>query len=115
MVFFKLWKFRGSHRDNESREQNQTNHQTRLEAAALHPLHTASVHRGLWALPGSAHAQVYVAEPNTETIGEYNAITGAAINPNLITGQDQPHALLLSGNHLFVSNQFSDEDLVAAQ
>src|SRR5260370_26897405 len=54
----------------------------------------------LWAMPRSAHAQLYVGTNNT--ISEYNATTGAAINPNFITGTGGP--LALSGNNLFVAD-----------
>jgi len=57
----------------------------------------------LWAMPRSAHAQLYVSQVGG-SVGEYNAATGAVINANLIMGLPQPGALLLSGNDLFVAN-----------
>jgi len=33
----------------------------------------------LWAMPGSARAQIYVSELGNNTVGEYDATTGAAI------------------------------------
>ena len=53
----------------------------------------------LWAMPGSARAQLYVGQYGSGIIGEYNATTGAPINANLITGLDGPIGFLLSGNH----------------
>ena len=59
----------------------------------------------LWAMPGSARAQVlYVSQVNAGIVGEYDATTGAAINANFITGLISPAGLALSGNNLFVSN-----------
>ena len=40
----------------------------------------------------------------SNTVGEYNATTGAAINANFITGLNGPDGLALSGNNLFVAN-----------
>jgi hypothetical protein len=58
----------------------------------------------LWAPPRNACAQLYVSDQNTGTVGEYDAATGAAINPNLVTGLSQPVGLAVSGNTLFVAN-----------
>ncbi len=44
----------------------------------------------------------------SNTIGEYNATTGATINANFITGLNGPIGLALSGNNLFVACQFSN-------
>jgi PKD domain len=60
-----------------------------------------------WAMPRSARAQIYVSEFGTNTVGEYDATTGAAINANFITGVINPEGLLLSGNTLFVSSSIS--------
>jgi hypothetical protein len=57
----------------------------------------------LWAIPGNAHAQLYVGQFNNGSVGEYDAITGAAINANFITGPNS-FGLALSGNNLFVAN-----------
>jgi hypothetical protein len=63
----------------------------------------------LWALPRSARGQLYVnedANPSSQVVqsgvGEYNATTGAAINANFIAGLNEPVALAVSGNTLFV-------------
>src|SRR5208282_2158841 len=59
----------------------------------------------LSAMPKSARAQLYVAFGNT--VGEYDATTGAVINANFITGLNVngygSGALAVSGNNLFVS------------
>src|SRR5208283_1091148 len=59
----------------------------------------------LWAMPRNARAQLYVTTP-ANNVGEYNTITGAAINADLITGLNDPRDLALSGNNLdlFVAN-----------
>jgi hypothetical protein len=44
------------------------------------------------------------------TIGEYNATTGAAINASLVTGLNQPAAVAVSGNNLFVSSYAFNSD-----
>jgi hypothetical protein len=63
----------------------------------------------LWAMPKSAHAQVlFVSQvgsgANTGTVSQYNATTGALINPNFITGVNDAGAILLSGNTLYVAD-----------
>jgi len=65
----------------------------------------------IWAMPGNARAQLYVnqdANPSSEVVasgvGEYNATTGAAINANFISGLNEPVALAVSGNTLFVAD-----------
>jgi hypothetical protein len=58
----------------------------------------------LWAMPRNACAQLYVSESGNNTVGEYNATTGAPINANLITGLSEPAGIALSGNNLFVVN-----------
>jgi YD repeat-containing protein len=56
-------------------------------------------------LPGSASAQLYVAQYGFGTVSEYDLTSGAAINVNLIdTGLSTPAGLALSGNTLFVAN-----------
>jgi hypothetical protein len=56
----------------------------------------------LWAMPTSARAQLYVGQFATNSVGEYNATTGAAINASFITGLAGNPGLALSGNDLFV-------------
>jgi PKD domain len=64
----------------------------------------------LWADPRSACAQLYVnqqAPPTSQAesgVSEYNTTTGAAINANFITGLNEPVAIAVSGNDLFVAN-----------
>ena len=62
----------------------------------------------LWAMPSSAQ-RLYVAQyssgnPAVNSIGEYDATTGAAINARFITGLTGPYALAVSDNDLFVTN-----------
>ena len=40
-------------------------------------------------------------------VSEYNATTGALINPTLVTGLVQPKGLVISGNSLYVGSAFS--------
>lgn len=65
----------------------------------------------LWAVPRSARAQLYVnqdANPSSQLVasgvGEYNAATGAAINANFISGLNEPLALAVSANTLYVAD-----------
>ncbi len=51
-----------------------------------------------------ARAQLYVSNFNSDTVGKYNATTGAAVNANFITGLSGPYGLALSGNNLYVVN-----------
>src|SRR5271165_3616349 len=62
----------------------------------------------LWSVSGNAGAQIYVTQGTNNTVGEYNAITGAAINANFITGLAFPAGLAVSGNKLFVTD-FANE------
>jgi hypothetical protein len=47
----------------------------------------------LWTLPRNACAQLYVSNQNTDSVGEYNATTGAPINADFITGLNSPAGL----------------------
>jgi hypothetical protein len=49
---------------------------------------------------------LYVGQFNS--VGEYDSLTGAAINANFITGLGSPHGLALSGNTLFVANYYAN-------
>src|SRR5271165_519116 len=78
---------------------------------AWRPLHRALFYTlllciaALWAMPRSAHAQLYVSE-NSSTVGEYNATTGAAISSfTPITGLSIPEGIAVSGNNLFVAQE----------
>src|SRR5438270_540903 len=58
---------------------------------------------------GPAHGQplLFVANRSNNTVGEYNATTGATINAAFVNGQglSTPVALTMDGNnHLFVAN-----------
>ncbi len=46
--------------------------------------------------------RLYVADSFAGTIGEYDASTGAAINPALVSGLDYPTSIAVSGSKLFV-------------
>jgi DNA-binding beta-propeller fold protein YncE len=60
----------------------------------------------LWAMSRSAHAQLYVSQSATNTVGKYDTTTGAVINANFITGLSGPSGLAVSadGTALFVAN-----------
>jgi hypothetical protein len=59
----------------------------------------------LWTMPRNAGAQqLYVVQSTANSVGEYNATTGAAIKANFITGLNDPTWLLLSGDSLLVAN-----------
>ena len=47
---------------------------------------------------------VFVTDFFGDTVGEYNATTGAALNLGFIRGLDAPDGLTISGNTLFVSS-----------
>jgi hypothetical protein len=51
---------------------------------------------------------LFVANYGDDTIGEYDATTGATINANFITGLQNPTGLAVLGNTLFVANQTSN-------
>ncbi len=45
-----------------------------------------------------------VANANSNTVGEYNATTGAVINANFVTGLSGPYGLAILGDRLLVAN-----------
>jgi hypothetical protein len=55
----------------------------------------------LWAMPGTAHAQIFVANPGSDTIGEYN-LDGTTVNASLVSGLNIPEGIAVSGGDLFV-------------
>src|ERR671937_1631601 len=56
-------------------------------------------------IPVAGRAQILVANEGNNTIGKYDATTGAPINPSFISsGLDFPNGLALSGDKLYVSN-----------
>ena len=62
----------------------------------------------VWAIPRNACAQLYIAQQGagerSGVVREYDASTGAVINAKFITGLQQPVALALSDDDLFVAN-----------
>jgi len=60
----------------------------------------------LCVIPVTSRGQIFVTNANTNTIGEYNATTGATINSSFISsGLSGPFGIALSGGNLFVTNQ----------
>jgi hypothetical protein len=61
----------------------------------------------LWAIPSSARGQIFVTNTGptdgSDYIGEYT-ISGATINPSLISGLAAPDGVAVSGQNLFVTN-----------
>src|SRR6516162_6835418 len=58
-------------------------------------------------LVGQARGQIYVSS-RVNTVGKYDANTGAAINPGLITmGLNVPIGLAIFGNTLYVTSEFA--------
>ena len=55
------------------------------------------------AMPRNAQAQLYVTQAY-DRISEYDTKTGEVINPSFVTGLNEPFALALVGNTLFVTN-----------
>ena len=67
------------------------------------------------ALPPAQAQILYIGDAQHDTIGVYNALTGAAINPALVNGQglDFPGEIVLDGSgHLFVTNGGSNGNTV---
>src|ERR1700722_14290414 len=60
----------------------------------------------LLAMPRRAGAQIYVSQVEAGIVSEYDTKTGQVINANFITALPDPGALRLSGEILFVANQF---------
>lgn len=58
----------------------------------------------LCAMPETTSAQIFETNWNNGTIGEYDAATGAPINPSFISGLNVPVGLTISGGNLFVTN-----------
>jgi DNA-binding beta-propeller fold protein YncE len=61
----------------------------------------------LLAMPKSACAQLYVSQSTANTVGEYNANTGTAVNANFITGTGGQPAVSGDGTALFVANSIN--------
>jgi len=61
----------------------------------------------------NAHAQLYLSHAGTlspvgnDTVSEYNSINGSLIKANLITGLNDPEAIVFSDNNLFVTTNIS--------
>src|SRR5947207_1564081 len=71
---------------------------------AFAPLLFAAVAAALCLIPVTGRAVIVVTNANN-TIGEYNATTGATINSSFISsGLDFPDGIVLSGGNLFVTN-----------
>ena len=62
----------------------------------------------LWAMPRSAHAQLYVSEFNFGTVGEYDTTGAVNTNFSIIMGLSDPNAPTVSGDNLFVANAGSN-------
>jgi hypothetical protein len=61
----------------------------------------------VWAIPRTARAQLYVANQPSLDVGivsEYDTVTGAVLNSQLITGLAAPNSLLVDHNILFVTD-----------
>src|SRR5213080_4836515 len=59
----------------------------------------------LLAMPGTARGQIiYETNSGGNTIGEYDASTGAAINAALVSGLNLPQDIVVSGGNLWVLN-----------
>src|SRR5205823_9415000 len=64
-----------------------------------------TAYTALLAMPGTARGQIiYETNSSGNTIGEYDATTGAAINASLVSGLSLPQDVVVSGGNLFVSN-----------
>src|ERR1022692_3698910 len=59
----------------------------------------------LWAMPGTARGQIFETNNVNNTIGEYNATTGATVNASLVSGLSSPEGIAVSGGDLFVVNE----------
>jgi len=58
-----------------------------------------------WAMPGTAHGQIYVANYGISTIGEYTT-SGAPVGSGTLvsSGLDLPNGIAVSGSDIFVTN-----------
>ena len=52
--------------------------------------------------------QLLVTNAGTNTIGAYDATTGAVVNATFITGLSSPTGIAVSGSNLFVANAFAN-------
>ena len=65
----------------------------------------AAVVAALYLIPVTSRAQIFVTNEGNNTVGEYNATTGATINSSFISsGLNFPPGIALSGGNLFVTN-----------
>jgi streptogramin lyase len=58
-------------------------------------------------LAGQAHGQIFVTNSTSNTVGEYDAATGATINSALVSGLNGPTGIAVSGGNLWVYNLFA--------
>src|SRR5947199_129198 len=59
----------------------------------------------LLAMPGTARGQIiYETNSSGNTIGEYDATTGATVNASLVSGLNKPQGIVVSGGNLWVAN-----------
>ena len=66
---------------------------------------TLAIAAALTVFEGTLSAEsIFVANFDTDRVGEYNAVTGASINSAFVSGLNGPFGLALSGNRLFVGN-----------
>jgi hypothetical protein len=72
--------------------------------AAFAALLIGAVAAALCVIPVTSRGQIFVANFENNTIGEYNATTGATINSSFISGLSNPAGIVLSGVDLFVTN-----------
>ena len=57
---------------------------------------------------GMAQAQVYVSNLDEGTVSEYDATTGALLNPNLISGLQKPRGVAWADGYLYVTQEGDD-------
>ena len=57
----------------------------------------------LCAIPGATQAQIFVTNYDAGTIGEYTS-SGVTVNASLVSGLNDPSAIVVSGGNLFVTN-----------
>ena len=60
---------------------------------------------GPWAIAVSG-TNLFVANAGSNTVGEYNAITGATVNASFISAGNFPSGIAISGSNLFVADYY---------
>ena len=98
--------FRDKPPNNPMKSKTPTINVSRFSLQLTPALVAAVAVAAFWAMPGTARGQIFETNGGNNTIGEYNATTGATVNASLVSaGLNGPAGIAVSGGNLFVANE----------